>query len=204
MKNALFLIESGKPLAMVQQYVADVLRIHQENAALAKQLGVDRIYTSRTTGTLTGVVFDGVIHPDFAKPKKRAGVSYPRKGTEWAKRLKELKGTPNAASWIAGEFGIPCSVSYQTADGEGWRCLGNPLTECGFLYMSQDGPYAMWAPDVPTIVKEMADSGQTATGPCATFQFDIPGVRRILQEEWNFMIAQRELAEAQAGAVEPA
>lgn len=195
MKDALFLIEGGKPLEMVKAYITDVIRIRQENTALAKELGVDSIFTSRTTGALAGVNFPGAIHPDFAKPKKRNGASYPKRGTDWAKRLAALQGTPNAATLIAAAFGIPCSLSYTTEDGEGWRCLGNPLTECGFLYLSKDGPYAMWAPDVPAVVQEAKASGQTVTGAAATFVFDIPGARRILTEEWELMVAQKTLSD---------
>jgi hypothetical protein len=200
MKNALFIIESGRPLEMVKAYIADTIRIRDENYALAKELGVENIYTHNATGELLGVVFDGDIHAQFGKPKKRNGPSYPKAGTEWFKRFKALKGTVDASELLSREFAIPRSLSYTSAGGgggEGWRHIGNMLNECGFMFLSKDGPYGMWAPDVPAFVKKMAEEGEVVTGQAATFEFAIPGTRRILSEEWDFIVAQHRLAEKQ-------
>lgn len=189
MKDALFLIESGKPLEMVRQHIQDMTRVRNQNAAFAKELGVENIWTDRMNGTLSAVEFPGAIHPDFSKPKRRNGGSYPKKGTEWYKRLTNAEGTRNAASWIAEEFGIPLSVSYKSEHSSGWSAIGRPLTECGFLFLGENGPYALWAPDVPAIVAERAE-GRVIDEPAASFQFNIQGVRRIPHEEWELMVAQ--------------
>ncbi|MDB5932164.1 MAG: hypothetical protein JWR60_3871 [Polaromonas sp.] len=55
--SALYLIESGKPLAMVKQNLAERRRVHAQTAALAKELGVKRIIADRLDGTLRGVSF---------------------------------------------------------------------------------------------------------------------------------------------------
>ena len=188
MKDALFLIESGIALDMVRQYIQDVIRVRKQNSAFAEELGVENIWTDRMNGTLSAVAFPGAIHPDFSKPKRRDGGSFPKKGTEWYKRLTSAEGTRNAASWIADEFGIPLSVSYKSEHGSGWSAIGRPLTECGFLFMGENGPYAMWAPDVPAIVAERTRG--VIDEPAASFQFNIPGARRIPHEEWELMVAQ--------------
>lgn len=193
--NAIFMIESGKPLEMVKSYIAERTRVRDEVRTLAEELGVKEVYTDRRTHVLTGVVFPSAPHPDFCKPKKRNGVSFPKKGSEWAKRLNAQQGTPDQAPWIAKEFGIPLSLSYQNSECNGWHGLGSPLAECGFLWMSYDCPYAMWAPDVPAAVADHQAKGYTVGEPATSFQFAIDGVRRIHKEEWEILVLQQKLGE---------
>jgi hypothetical protein len=195
---AMFMIEGGKPLEMIKQHIAERNRVWGAVRALAKELEADQVYTDRTNGILSGVVFRDDIHPDFAKPKKRGEASYPKKGTAWAKRLKEQQGYRDPAEWISKEFGIPLVVEYDANDG-GWgsTCIGSPLTECGFLYLGEEGPFAMWAPDVPAIVEKYRSYG-TVREPAASFRFNIPGCLRIEEEEWRILVLQHELEQKRA------
>jgi hypothetical protein len=194
------MIEGGKPLEMIKQHIAERQRVAVAVRDMAKGLGAEQVYTDRTNGTLCGVVFPGAIHPDFAKPKKRNGVSYPKKGTAWAMRLKEQQGYRDPSEWISSEFGIPLSLSWRKA-GEwcGSTCIGSPLTECGFLFLGEDGPFAMWAADVPAYVEVYRSYGDIEE-PASSFQFNIDGLRRIEREEWEILVLQHKLADKKTAA----
>lgn len=198
--NAIFLIEGGPALQLVRDYISDRGRVNTVVAGLAKKLGISRATTDHRTGVLQGVVFDGEIHPDFRKPDRR-GVSYPRKGSPWAKRVKEQVGHADQSRLIAQTFGIPLSIGYtgRSAGGEeyeGWRRIGSPLTECGFLWMTHDGPFAMWTPDVPAIVAAARANNETVAEPAASFKLEFAGWRRIRCEEWEIMVLQHRLQKA--------
>lgn len=191
-KNAVFLIEGGKPLEMVKEHIADLLRIRKVNSALADELGITQGYVCNHSGVLLGARFKGQPHPDFKKPK-RNGVSFPKKGTEWARRLAEQKGHHELPSWIAEELGIPLTISFQVGDGDGWQHIGSLLYECGFLFLSAEGPYAMWTPDVPVEVAKIESEGKTVSEPAKSFRLEFEGCRRIEIEEWNIMVQQKRL-----------
>lgn len=198
-KNAIFMIESGRPLEMIKQHIAERQRVRKDVYGLARELGVTEIQTDRTNGVLRAVRFPGAIHPEFTKPKGRDSSSYPKKGTEWGKRLAAQVGYRDSAEWISSEFGIPLNVSYKTDDGDwGSTCIGSMLNECGFLFLSEEGPFAMWTPDVPAYVAEYSGNGRTADEPAASFQLEFGGCRRIEPEEWELLVLQDKLAKKQA------
>lgn len=194
-KNVIFMIESGKALEMVKQHISERQRVWKEVRLLAKELGVERIQTDRTNGVLRAVNFTSDIHPDFTKPKGRDLSSYPKKGTAWAKRLAAQKGYRDPSEWISTEFTIPLNISYQFKGGHGSSCIGNFLNECGFLYLGEDGPYAMWVPDVPAYVAQYTSNGSTVDEPAASFKLKFDGCRRIEDEEWEILVLQNKLAE---------
>lgn len=205
--NLLFMIEGEPMLSMVRSYIDERIRVKKANEALIeplhKEYGVERASTDRETGVVLSVVFPDKIHPDFTKPKGKHSISYPKKGTEWAKRFKKQKGHFNQSTAIAKALGVPLSLGYKHADGEGWRCLGNMLAECGFLFMGKDGPYAMWIPDVPGEVAAEEARGHTVDDAVKAFRAEFPGCRRIEHEEWDILVAQHKLAEKRK-AKEPA
>lgn len=200
--DAFFLIESGRPLELVREQIAETARVRKQTQELAAELGITNGSLCRRTGVLLGVVFDGSVHPEFAKPKSRgrSRSSYPKKGSDWAKRFAAQKGTPNASELISTEFCIPLSISYSTEGGSGWSCIGTPLNECGFLWLGEDGPFAMWTPDVPALVEARKASGQTVEEPAASYAFNIEGCKRIEKQEWEILVLQAEIAEKKAAA----
>lgn len=203
--NLLFMIESGPMLELVRDYIAQRVRVLEANKVLIeplrKEYGVERASTDRRNGVVLGVVFPKNIHPDFTKPKGRHNISYPKKNTPWAKLFAEQKGHPSQSTMIANKFGVPLSLGYKSADGgEGWRCVGNMLAECGFLFMGPDGPYAMWIPDVPGEVAAEEARSHTVKEPAKSFRPEFPGCRRIETEEWDILVAQHNLAEKRSRA----
>lgn len=195
--SAIFMIEGGRALEMVREYIAERMRVNENNRLLLDELGCERYVSNRRKGTVSGVVFPGDIHPDFRKPS-RDGVSYPRKGTAWDKRFRSQVGYREVSHWIAEEFGIPRSIGYTRDDCSGARCIGNFFNECGFLYFGKDGPYAMWAPDVPAEVAKTVAEGYEVEEPAKSFVFNFDGCRRIEKEEWEILVLQRKLKQKQA------
>lgn len=194
MSTILFLIESGEPLDMVKNHVAEVQRVKAEVAAIAKEIGVTRVSTDRLNGALLGVVFDGPPPDGWTKPDRKFGISYPKKGP-WKSRLAEhqARGYADPEGAISTAFGVPTSISYTRRDGYGCCHIGPMLKACGWLYLSKDGPFAMWIPDVEAAVKERISDGYTVEEPAASFKPVIPGARRIDQEEWDLLVAQHQL-----------
>lgn len=201
-KNAIFLIEDGKALTLCKQHIDEVRRVTKDVAALLEELGVERCTRDRLTGTLSGVVFEhnGRLHPDFKVPNAK-GVSYPKRHSEWAKRLAAQKGYTPDSEVISKEFGVKGYLSYQCGDGgSGFRSIGNPFKPCGFLYMSEQGPYAMWVPDIVAIAADMAANGEMVKASDVPTKLEFEGCRRIEREEWEIMVLQHKLQQKQKSA----
>ncbi|TXI23050.1 MAG: hypothetical protein E6Q67_05170 [Roseateles sp.] len=198
-ENALYLIESDPALQLVQAHITAVRRQHAHNAALAQELGVKEAVTSKLEGHITGVRFTGRVPEGWTAPDRKHRCSRPKKGTEWAARFAAQPRVPNAAQAIAAAFSVPLQISYRKEDGEGFGLLGNPFFPCGFLYLSADGPYAMWVPDVAAAVADFEALGYQVDEQTESFSMDLPGCRRLLKEEWQLMVAQHDLDQAKAG-----
>lgn len=193
--RAFFMIESGQALTLVKAHIAERQRVRDELADLAKSLGVTQATTHRGTGVLLGVVFDGQAHPDFKKPDKK-GVSYPRRHSAMQKVFDAQIGYANPSDLISEAFDVPLSVNYSNKRGSGWRCIGHPLTACGFLFMGREGPYAMWVPDVPAeVAAEEKAKGIKVEEPAKSFKLEFEGCKRIEQKDWEILVLQHELAE---------
>lgn len=199
--SIIFLIESGKALDMVKGHIADRIRVHEEIREILMELGVERVSTHPFTGALTGVVFPGDLPEGWTKPDRKHHLSRPKRGTDWARRFAALKGWEPEGISIAKGFDIPTWTGYTCkGGGHGGRCIGNPFTPCGWLYLSQDGPFAMWIPDVQAELAAMRADGMEPEKSVAEWKPEIPGCRRIEDEEWDILAAQHKLAEKRATA----
>jgi hypothetical protein len=197
-EKLIFMIESGKALELVKHHISERKRVSTANRDLIGDLQVDQYWTDLSDGTLRAISFKDAAHPDFTKPTKHG--SWPKKATEWAKRFAGQKGYDDPSCVIAEAFSVPLSIGYRTGAGHGSRLLAVPFTECGFLYLSKDGPYAMWIPDVPGEVKADLAKGYAVEEPALSFIPVFEGCRRIEKEEWDILVAQHKLAEKRAKA----
>jgi hypothetical protein len=190
------MIEGGPALELVQHHIAERKRVGAEARRLLKDLGVDEFWSNRSDGTVSAVRFSGTPHPDFTKGDKNG--SRPKKGTEWAVRFAAQNGYANPSNMIAAALDIPLSISYSRGGPKGWTAIGYPLAECGFLWISPEGPYAMWIPDVEAAVEASRARGFEVGEKEAAFRAEFEGCRRIEREEWDILVAQRKLAEKRA------
>lgn len=203
--RALFMIEGGKALELVKAHMAEKDRVSREIRELLEPLGVAEYWSSRDDGTAMSVRFNGAAHPDFTKPDKQGG-SRPKKGTEWEARFKQQKGYTNASNLIADAFGVPLSLSYGRDGNKGWRSVGYPFNECGFMWIKPESIYVMWMPDVEAEVRKSEAQGFEIAEPARSFRLEFDGCRRILSEEWDSHVAQYKLklAREKAAAAQPA
>lgn len=197
MSHILFMIEGGQPLELVKQFIASKIEVNAANKKAAQEIGAEKISIDRMFGNLLGVAFRGERHPDFKVPK-RNGICFPKKGSEWEKRFAELPRHEHQSSVISKALKIPLSISYGKESSNGWRHIGSPLNECGFLWLSYEGPYAMWIPDVPAEVAICEADGYVVGPREKQFKPEFDGCRRIYQEEWDILIAQQALAKKRA------
>lgn len=194
MSPLIFMIEGGKALELVKAHIAERKTVRAAVQAIAKELGIQDGVTSSLEGHLLGVRFPGERHPDFKAPDRK-GVCYPKKNSEWEKRFAAAPRYQHPPTVISRAFGVPLSLHYKDGTGEGWTLIGNGFNECGFLYLSEHGPYAMWIPNVPEEVKHMEAEGKTVEEPAKSFVPEFEGCRRIEKEEWDILVAQHKLAE---------
>lgn len=211
MRVKMYMIEGGLPLELVKKHIAEVLRVKEkirelcddlsEDSRVATEKGgsVSRITTDVFDGRLRGVVFKGAIHPDFAKKAVR-GANYPKKGSYWAARFGAQAGYESPEKIIAKAFNVPTYVSYTSPDGcEGGKAIGPLFRSCGFLYVSKDGPYAMWTPDVAGEVADLEIAGWEVSPDIKDFKMPMDGLRAIEEEEWDILVLQHKLKEKKNG-----
>ncbi|SAL01611.1 hypothetical protein AWB80_08165 [Caballeronia pedi] len=191
-----FMIEGGKALDLVKHHIAEIKRVGEQSRQLARELDVKEVSTSKSNGVVVAVHFAGERHPDFKKPDKWG--SRPKKGTDWASRFATQKGYEDASTLIQRSLNVPCQISYSFPEkGSGMQHIGFPFQECGFLFLGEEGPYAMWIPDVAHDVREKEEKGWIVDEPAKSFKAEFEGCRRIELEEWQIIVAQHKLAKKQ-------
>jgi hypothetical protein len=194
--SLIYLIESGKPLQLIQRHIEELKRVRTQNQVIAEELGVREASTDRFTGVLVGVVFPRGKTPEgWTKPDRKHGVSFPKKGSPMAARFAAQVGFESPATTISNELGVPCDASFETdGGGYGSTYLGDsPFRPCGWLYCSEFGPFALFTPAVVAEGREMTEAGKKVTGAAATYQGVIEGCRQIDEEEWDLITAQHAL-----------
>ncbi len=192
-----FMIEGGKALDLVKAHIAKVKDTDAFNRAVCEELGVRRFWPSVSNGVVRGVVFEGAVHPEFKKPNRQGG-STPKKGTEWDRRFQAHEGFDKFGYTIAESMGVPTDINYTFEGGHGGGAVGSGFRAGGFLFLSEDGPYACWFPDVVAAVREHEARGHTVKEPAKSWKPEIDGARPILKEEWELLVAEHKLSEARA------
>lgn len=197
--NAIYLIEADPGLTLVREYIAAKQRVTLSNAAIAQELGIREATTHFDDGRITSVVFDKEVPPGWTKPSGRHRTSWPKRGSFWEKRLAQQPRLPSQVDTIAKAFGVPLQIEYANDDSEGFSMIGgNPFQPCGFLFLSADGPYALWIPNVPEAVAHEERLGFRVAEPAKSFSMELPGCRRLMPQEWDLMVAQHKLDKARA------
>lgn len=197
-RDLYFAVDGGRTLELARRHVAERAAVEEVNRALAKELGAERYTVDYSTGVLCGVVFPGKPHSDFKKPNKN-GVSSSRAKTAWDARLSLMKGYDRRGFSLAKALGVPTDISYRK-DGveQGGGCISGGFSSgVGFLYLSKDGPFALYIPDIAQVVADYEARGYTVCDECKNFKPEFDGARPILKEEWELVVARHKLAEAE-------
>lgn len=195
-----FAVEGGSTLELAHKHVRDEQDMMSRNKVLLDELGVERYFPS-LDGTVAGVDFGSKpVHPDFRKPDRK-GRSWPKKGTEWARRFSEQTGYDRRGFGLAKALGVPTSLYYTYDDGEGMSSIGRGFNPgVGFLYLSEIGPFALYVPNIAAKVADYEARGYTVDDACKNFKPEFDGCRPILKQEWELAVAQHELEEAKREA----
>lgn len=191
-----FAVESGTTLELAHKHVAEANATAERNAALIEPLGVEKYTVSFFDGFVDGVVFNGAPHKDFKKANKH-GVSYPKAKTEWAEKFAASKGYDKSGFELAKMLGVPTVLNYKSKDSDGWTHTSSGFSSgVGFLYLSEDGPFALYVPDIAAQVADYEARGYTIDDACKKFKPEFDGARPILKEEWELVVAQHDLEKA--------
>lgn len=201
MSNELYyLIESGSALAAVKSYIEDRQRVHQNCLDAAKELGVDVASYDRDTHAFKAVEFKdrSSVHIDFTLPKRNNNLSYPKKGTEWDRRFKTMGLKRTAEQIIHDLFKIPSTISFSKSgtDTYGSRMIGDRIQQTGFLFLSPNGPFALYAPDVKLAIKQCEDEGYTVNQEIKDYDDNLPGCTKINKEDWDLLVAKHQAKKA--------
>jgi len=189
MEFAIFLIEGGPALELVRQHIADLTVVRDQNRELATELGVRHIWTHRDTGAIVAVDFErNARHPDFTVPRKSR--SHPKKGTSWEQRFAAVKGYRCPDKAIGETFNIPRVLGYGNEGSCGSRIIGYPLSVFDFLYVGENGPFAMSVPDIEAEVRAEEARGMVVSEPAKSFRMEFDGCRRLSEAEWDGLFAR--------------
>jgi len=190
--TAIYLIRSGKILEAVKNYVKKVNEVSDAVNEFCKENGFVR-YTKGDFYELVGVDYRYANSTDFSKPNKR-GICHPKKGTEIEKMFKDLPRVDIKPRDVIREmFNVPYGLRYRSEKCTGSRSIGRFFDPAGFLWLSKEGPFAMWIPDVESELNYSKEKGETVEEPEASFSMKLKGCKRITEEEWEFLVAKNNL-----------
>lgn len=184
-ESLLFLIDGGRAMSLVLEHLQEMKHAEDLSLALAQELGVERVTVNGMDGAVMAVQFDDVPHPDF-EPGECGWV--PRRGTPWSAKFRAQKGYRSPSHLIAHAFGMPLSITYRSGVSWDSRTIAFPLTDCGFFYHSETGPFAMWVPDIPAEVAALEARGYSVDEPAGSFQMLFDSCRRIEMHDWELLV----------------
>lgn len=198
-----FMVEGGRALELVHEHLRAVAAVREANSKFVLAVGGMRYRAMPDDGSLTAIEFNGPPPSGFTRPD-RNGASRPKRGTRLAEEMGALPRYENISMRISAELSVPLSLIYVDAEGTetGWSLIGYPLDECGFLSLGDNGPFAMYIPDVPACVRDAETTGRVVAASVKGFAPEFAGCRRIELEEWDALVAQRNLERKRAALLE--
>jgi hypothetical protein len=129
--------------------------------------------------------------PGWCKPREYRGVSYPMKKSDWKEKMNAMGRLPQIVDFFPELSETPCWIGYKDPTSEGGIRIGNALQPVQICWYSADSPFMLMLPDVARALQVTK-----VEHPDATILGDIEswkpptGLREILIEEWNFMVAK--------------
>lgn len=156
-------------------------------------------YQTGFNDRLIGIRFPDDKRPaGWCKPKSYRGVSYPMKKSDWREKLFDVGQLPQIADYFPDLVDTPNWISFEGPKSKGGTRIGNGFQPIQLCWYSEDSPLMLMLPDVERALREVK-----IDHPDATTQGDIEqrkppaGLREILIEEWNLMVAKhKQLSEA--------
>lgn len=131
--------------------------------------------------------------PGWCKPKEHRGVSYPMKKSDWRERMFAIGRMPQIVDFLPELEDTPCSINHDGPTGKGSHRIGSLVQPIQICWYSADSPFMVMLPDVERAVRVTKIEHPDATIQGEVEKWRPPaGLREILIEEWNFMVAKYE------------
>lgn len=199
-----FLIEGpGKAMDLINEFIEERAAAIDRCHALVKEIsgGKAKYTRNEERGTVKGIVFPGNPPADWKKPDKR-GVSYPKKNSPWAQRLKDQEPHRDASSMIKEAFGIPTQMLCTKPDGsKSWREIGHWFRPCQFAYTAGEPPlYLMVIPNHAFYIAQAESEGWKVPDEVKAFKPVFEGCRQITRADWDILVMQRRQARTEPTA----
>lgn len=197
-ENLHFLIEGpGPAMTLATEWLAERREVLARNSAICKELGITQYHSDRDNGVLSAAVFpkgDG-LPGDWRKPNKH-GLSWPKKGSPWIKRLKDQVGHRRASDVIRDGLSVPTILEMTKPDGMDRReGIGHWFHPCQFATNGPDAPYLLVIPNVAYYVAQAELKGWTVQAGAKTFQPVFQGCRAIQSWEWELLKQESEVSQ---------
>ncbi len=199
MTDNYYVIESGQVLDLIKQHISERHAAVKEAHQLMKELGVETAgyYDDIFDGKLVALNVEEKPNKEFNKPKRRNGGWYcsPKAGTEWHTRFKQQKGYDKRCVRLSEHLKLPTGYSFADETGKTVACgtlASRIIQNCGFLYLSNNGPFAMWVENLTERLEKLKKQypDLTLSEPSEPISMEFEGCRPILKEEWDLMVAQ--------------
>ncbi|WP_422363148.1 hypothetical protein [Pyruvatibacter mobilis] len=195
-----YLIESGPTLALVSELV--MLRHKAAKEILEKVRALGGVnFRVDPNGAVTALWFAGKPPKGYCKPD-RAGGHQPRKGSKAEAAIRALPRLPDVDRAVQKALGIPDSLSTEGPDAcsSSSGLIGLFPNPVGIAYYHPEGPYLLWTPDVEFYKARALEvsPGCTITHPSPDWELDTSGLREVLKEEWDLLVARHKQSKSAA------
>jgi uncharacterized LabA/DUF88 family protein len=194
-KNKHYLIESGEALEVAEKYRKAHIEYHSAARAFLENCGATSGQTCHD-GRFFSLKFEkGKVPENFKKPNKYGYVEPFKKNKEWLEKLETSPASPVVSEFIDGVIDAVLSLEYEGEHGKGGCCIGNPFNPIQICFFSKESPLLLIVPDVKHYVRLREINGYTVTSKKS---HTLPeGLKEILREEWDLMVAKHKQKEGE-------
>lgn len=201
--NKYYLIESGPLLDAVKECIEMKAKTREATIRFCERIGVEK-YRAGFRGTPISFIFPGRVIKGFTQ-RDRHGNSHPKKDGPYYEEWRNIPEHQNSTSVIQSITGIPLFYSYTTTIGNGSSAIGD-IFPCGFLYLSAEGPYVMYVPDIAKYFEEFKEQTPDAVikDDADKWQINVEGITEISQAHWELMVAQHKVEQEEKDRAEEA
>ena len=190
-----YIIEGEPYLSVAKAYMKEYQAAHKRICKYLDSLGIKQ-WRYGWGGQIAGVVIGKSKFAEFFTKPDRHGISFPKRKTEYNKEFdKEIYRLPSLATYV-NKFTIPTGFSYSYEWCKGSCAVGHPLNpiEICWYKLGKDAPIMFKIPDIQTTIKryKILYPDIVFENGVDEWKLDETGLREILVEEWDLMVAKHE------------
>lgn len=124
--------------------------------------------------------------------------TWPKKNCKDYDEMRPLPKLPQQVDIIKNLTKVPLTMKYiNNCGGEGRYWIGNPLNECGFLYLQSHELYAFWLPDVQSEIEDVEREGGVVNEDIKSWYLDLQGVEEVSSNKWDLLVAECKVKDEQ-------